>query len=245
MKRCSKCKIDKNFSFFNKNKGKRSKDGYSNQCKQCAHEYYVQNKERIAEYSANYFKKKYSVNKDKFLNRNKEYMVNNKPKIRARSLKNKERIKYTGKKWAEKNKERIKQVRQLYEQNNKEKRNKRVRERIKSNPKTKMAALLRSSIYLILKNRFGNPKSKKTLELLGCDFDFFKAFIERQFKRGMRWENHGRYGWHIDHKIPIASAKTDNELILLFHYTNLQPMWWRENIIKSDKILPTQMTLTI
>ena len=46
----------------------------------------------------------------------------------------------------------------------------------------------------------------------------------------MTWENHGlyngelNYGWDIDHIIPFSSAKTEEDIIKLSHYTNLQPL---------------------
>ena len=46
----------------------------------------------------------------------------------------------------------------------------------------------------------------------------------------MNWSNHGKYngefnfGWDIDHIIPISSAKSEEEIIQLNHYTNLQPL---------------------
>jgi len=49
----------------------------------------------------------------------------------------------------------------------------------------------------------GAKKSAHTMELLGCSLDFLRAYLERQFKRGMTWENHGN-AWHIDHIIPLA-----------------------------------------
>jgi hypothetical protein len=51
----------------------------------------------------------------------------------------------------------------------------------------------------------------------------------------MNWSN--RKEWHIDHIIPLSSAKTEEELLKLFHYTNLQPLWANDNIKKSNKIL--------
>jgi len=51
----------------------------------------------------------------------------------------------------------------------------------------------------------------------------------------MNWENYGK--WHIDHIIPLASAKNKEEMENLFHYSNLQPLWASDNFKKSDKIL--------
>ena len=51
----------------------------------------------------------------------------------------------------------------------------------------------------------------------------------------MSWDNYG--DWHIDHIIPLSSAKTEEEIYKLAHYTNLQPLWAEDNIKKSNKIL--------
>jgi hypothetical protein len=82
-------------------------------------------------------------------------------------------------------------------------------------------------------------KTKKTLELLGCSWQEARDHIQSQFKEGMTWENHGFYGWHIDHIIPCSSFDlTDLEQQKkCFHYTNLQPLWWKDNISKGSKIL--------
>ena len=89
----------------------------------------------------------------------------------------------------------------------------------------------------------GTVKSSTTKELLGCNPDELRGHIESQFTNGISWDNYGVYGWHIDHIIPCASFDlTDPEQQKeCFHYTNLQPLWWRDNIIKSDK-LPHELT---
>ncbi len=84
--------------------------------------------------------------------------------------------------------------------------------------------------------RMGWSKKSKTQDILGCDWETFVEHIENQFKEGMTWENHGRYGWHYDHIIPIASAETEEDVIRLNHYTNFQPLWAEDNLRKSDKI---------
>lgn len=77
-------------------------------------------------------------------------------------------------------------------------------------------------------------KGKKTEEILGCTMDFFISYIESKFQEGMSFDNYGK--WHIDHIIPLATAQTEEDIYKLCHYTNLQPLWARDNIIKSDKI---------
>lgn len=83
----------------------------------------------------------------------------------------------------------------------------------------------------------GNFKKGKTINLLGTDIIGLKLYLESKFTEGMSWENYGLHGWHIDHIIPLSSAKTQEEFYLLCHHTNLQPLWCIDNLSKSDKIL--------
>jgi len=80
-------------------------------------------------------------------------------------------------------------------------------------------------------------KKQNFNEVLGCTPEFLKEHLEQQFTEGMSWDNHELYGWHIDHKIPLSSAKTEEEIYKLCHYTNLQPLWAKDNLKKSNKIL--------
>lgn len=82
--------------------------------------------------------------------------------------------------------------------------------------------------------RKGYTRKSKTYEILGCSYQEFKLYIESQFVYGMGW--HNRSLWHIDHHIPLATAKTEEDVVALTHHTNLKPMWARDNILKSDKI---------
>ena len=65
----------------------------------------------------------------------------------------------------------------------------------------------------------------------------FGKVVEEQFVDGMSWDNYGIYGWHIDHIIPLSSAKTEEEIFKLCHYTNLQPLWAVDNLKKSNKLI--------
>ena len=79
----------------------------------------------------------------------------------------------------------------------------------------------------------GFIKKISTLEFLGCDWETFKLHIESQFKEGMSWDN--RELWDLDHIIPISEGKTFEDIILLSHFTNFQPLWRLDNIKKSNK----------
>lgn len=77
-------------------------------------------------------------------------------------------------------------------------------------------------------------KGSGKLEYLKCSVEFLRSYLESKFKSGMTWENHGLFGWHIDHIIPLSSANTKKELIKLCHYTNLQPLWAIDNLKKGN-----------
>lgn len=80
----------------------------------------------------------------------------------------------------------------------------------------------------------GFSKTSKTCEILGCTFEQFKYYIESQFTDGMSWLVFDKI--HIDHVIPLSSVKTIEEIIKLNHYTNLQPLWARDNLKKGAKL---------
>jgi len=82
--------------------------------------------------------------------------------------------------------------------------------------------------------RQGLKKNKALEVILGTSVQETKKHLEKQFKKDMSWENKNL--WHIDHIIPLSSAKTEKDLYVLCHYKNLQPLWARENIIKGSKV---------
>lgn len=77
--------------------------------------------------------------------------------------------------------------------------------------------------------------SSKTLRLIGCTSQKLRRHIEMQFLPGMGW--HNRTKWHVDHIVPLASALSEEELIQLFHFTNLRPIWGSDNLKKGDQKL--------
>lgn len=87
------------------------------------------------------------------------------------------------------------------------------------------------------KNKESVKKSLKTEQILGCTFAEFKDHIEQQMPIGKSIKDLGQFKYHIDHNIPLAKANTKEEVIKLCHYTNLQPLWWEDNLMKKDKQL--------
>jgi len=80
-------------------------------------------------------------------------------------------------------------------------------EKYKEDPSIRIMHNTRTKITKVLK---GISKSVKTHELLGCDSQFLKNWLEYQFDSKMSWDNYGEY-WHIDHVIPCDSFELNNE----------------------------------
>ena len=97
-----------------------------------------------------------------------------------------------------------------------------------------MRHILSSRIRTVLKNN----KSKSSISLLGAPIAQVRKHIEERWQAGMTWENHTLKGWHIDHIIPCASFDLSDpeQQEKCFHYTNLQPLWWRDNLEKGANI---------
>jgi len=135
-------------------------------------------------------------------------------------------------------KEAIIKYQKEYYSNNKKKIRDRQREyntkRYRKDPLFRTRVLLSSRLWKASKG-IGFTKTNKTENILGCSYEEFMVYIEKKFKKGMTWENQGQ--WHLDHVIPLSVAKTQEELEKLCHYTNLQPLWAKDNLSKSNKIM--------
>jgi hypothetical protein len=214
---CSKCKEDKKVCEFGNSKS--SKDGLLYCCKKC-------NNER----SKNYVKENYQKTLEqhrKWTAKNPEWVYNRHKKWREE---NPEKIKEIRQNWLEKNPEK----RLEYRKNYKPRKHQQRKERRKIDPLFVLTNNLRSRMYKFLIT-LNITKKNTTFEIVGCSPQELKEHLENKFVPGMSWEN--RAEWHIDHIIPLSSAKTEEELYILCHYTNLQPLWAEENLKKSNKIL--------
>ena len=197
-----------------------NKEKIKEQCKQ----YYLDNKERAKQYRIDNIEKI------------KQYRLDNKEREKQYYLDNKEKANEKNKQRYLNNKEKIKEQCKQYRLNNKEKINKREIYKKKIDPLYKLSYNLRTRIYFAIKSKSWN-KNNTTAEILGCDFETVKKHLENQFIDNMSWDNHGLFGWHIDHIKPLAKATTQEELYKLCHYTNLQPLWAADNLSKGAKEL--------
>lgn len=184
-----------------------------NLCKECMKDYkrsyHLNNKENIS-----LLKKEYYIsNKEDILDKRKENYSNNKDK----------KLEYQ-KEYATLNKEKISIYKMEYQRN-----------RRKTDPIFKLKYVVGRMIRNSLKYK-GLSKNKKSMDILGCSIEFFKSYIEERFVDDMSWDNYGT-SWDIDHKIPLSTAVTEEQVLGLNHYTNLQPLDSHINRnVKRDKL---------
>jgi hypothetical protein len=163
---------------------------------------------------------------------NKIYRENNKEKRKIYYQKNKEYLSKQKKHYYNLNQKRWKIYREKYKQRV----NKYLKQRRDNDLNFRLETIYRNRINTALRQ---NSKKSRTLELLGCSIEQLREHLEKQFKSGMNWDNYGRGGWHIDHIRPCSSfdLSQKEEQAKCFNYTNLQPLWAKENLEKRDKIL--------
>jgi hypothetical protein len=252
-KKCSKCFAIKTYYDFNRNKS--TLDGFNFQCKSCAAE--SNKRDRVLHKEAR-LQTGY-----RWLDKNRE-QVNNRNRIRYHEtpgVKEKnnadsklfreahpEYFQEKGREYREEHPEYFKDKMQEFQEKNPEyfKDYSRINGKIRyHDPEDtyKVKVTLRNRLNGLLK-KSGATKTISALKLLGCTIDEFWIRMEATFhdciKTGevMTRENHGKKGWHIDHIRPCASFDlTDvEEQKKCFHYTNLQALWWWENLAKGDKV---------
>jgi hypothetical protein len=222
---CTKCKLNKELDKFRYRKDKGRNISF---CKECEYndnrEWYKKNPDKVKKYNSSY----YVENSEVVKKQTKNYILNNQ-----------EKVKIARKKHYEKNQDEIKNKRKEYYDSNKEKvllcNSNYVKKRIKGDVIFKLIINVRSRMSAYV-NKNKIHKNNNTFNIVGITPIELKEYLEKKFQDGMCWENYGTYGWHIDHIVPLSIAKTEEELYKLCHYTNLQPLWREENLLKGNKL---------
>jgi hypothetical protein len=202
MKLCPICNKEK--EKFNFSQDKSSKDGLKYKCKEC-----------VKIYRKEYNKKEENKNK------NKEYCVKNKDKIKQIKQEyynnNKEIHNIRVKKWRFQNKDKTKNYEKKYREKNKE------------------YFKIKNSIFCRLWGSIKNKSKKnyKTEHYLGCSINDYKNYLENLFYPEMNWGNHGKI-WEIDHIIPVSNfdLTKEEEIFCCFNYKNTQPLFKTTEISK-------------
>lgn len=203
---CKKTKIENEFYFYS---GK-----YSSRCKLCLiSKIRIYQKTEAGIKSRKKSKKKYKLTKN-----------------------GKEIERISRERWKKRNPEKCRAYQHRYEtsiRGKKLKKEYRAKKR-SSDPNYKIIVTLRKRLWKALNKGF---KHGSAVESLGCTIQELREHIEKNFQPGMSWNNHGLRGWHIDHIKPLSSFDlTDREQFLqACHYTNLQPLWAKDNLVKGSK----------
>jgi hypothetical protein len=211
---CSVCEIEQDINNFHKNKN--SSDGYKSKCKECRK---IESKDRYLN-NLEYFERYRKENRDKIIESLTEWRKNN-PEYRM--------------KYYKENYEKEIGYYKLNHEKNKKKQREYVKQKYQNNILYSLKIKLNGRLHKVLKKN-DLTKNYKFCDILGCNLQEFKLYFESKFTEGMSWELMGKE-IHIDHITPCDSAKEEEHLIKLFHYTNLQPLWAKDNIKKSNKII--------
>lgn len=203
---CNICKINKDIDEFYNTSNGRGLYGKGSVCKEC------------------------QGKKDKIYREKNKNIISKKRSDFYNTDEGKEKFKKYYKKYYEKNKEIILPIILEKQKNNRLKINERQRKRYSEDPVFRLKQIIRRSILKNLK-LLNCKKNSATTEILGCNFDEFKIYLESKFEPWMNWDNYGKYkkglvnyGWDIDHIIPISKAKNEEDVYKLNHYTNLYPL---------------------
>ena len=234
---CTKCNLNKSLDEYSN--CKRGKYNKQPKCKECNKIYREINREKIIIYLNNY----YQENKEELIIKNNQRVQDNYEDVQEYKKKwyseNKETIAEKSKIRYVDNKESIQQYKKEYYQINKNRlikdNTKRREDRRKVDKLFDLKLTISSTIRTSIQKR--HKKSKTTNEILKCSIEEFKKHIESQFLNWMSWDNYGNAcevltyncSWDLDHIIPVSWAQTEEELYMLNHWSNFQPLCSKVN----------------
>jgi hypothetical protein len=254
VKICNKCNLELPISeFYIKNKDRGT---YDCKCKKCTYNSRIEysnryrsipeNREKIRE-SARQSKKKKALENRLIKQKLKEdalTLLNIEKEKKSQELERKRLAKEERNRLAKEERDRINAYRKTdeYKVEQKNKDNERRKLRWKNKWENNELFAIKHRLRTLVRNSFRkkgyNRFESRTEEIVGISYNEFKVYMESKFVNGMSWENRGE--WHIDHIIPLSAAKSQEELIALSHYTNLQPLWAMDNLKKGGKIISNE-----
>jgi len=108
------------------------------------------------------------------------------------------------------------------------------REKYINDPQFRIIVKIRNRVSQVLK---GKMTSGSKLRDIGCTPKQLKKHIEKQFTEDMTWDNWSQNGWHLDHIKPLSSfdLTEESQFLKASHYTNIRPMWAKDNLKKNNK----------
>lgn len=238
-KKCTKCGIDLPLSEFYEKKLSGGRTGHESYCKTCRKAVGAEWRQNNPNYASKWNERHREErriscarwlqdNPEKAKAANRRWRKSNPNKKRTIDVRwrknNPEKARAAKTRWRKSNLEKARAVKNNYE-----------KKRKAADPGYKLMKNIRNAMNMALKHSY---KAGHTTELLGCSFEYLRIHLEGQFIQGMTWDNYGREGWHIDHIIPVSyfDHGDPEQQKRAWHYTNLQPLWAKDNIRKSNKI---------
>ena len=180
-----------------------------------------------------YDKQRYLAKKEEIKARVNKYREENPEKVKSTKRKYREEHKeeIAAKKRADyhANPEPAKRRAKEWRQKNKSKYNAYCKKRLDDDINARLAHRLRTQIGTYIHRH-------TAVEELGCTIREFREYLAERFIDGMTWQNYGE--WHVDHIKPLASfdLTDEDQFKEACHYTNLQPMWAKDNQSKGRKL---------
>lgn len=187
-------------------------------------------------------KKQYYIkNRLSILEGKKKYYKDNRGRIRATqkiySVNNLEYMKNKNRKYRVANQVRMAANQKMYYLNNKAKILTSVKEYRNRRLKNDKLFAFKNNLSVALRYSFkkrGYIKTRRTEKILGCTIKELWLHLEKQFEPWMNWSNYGSVNgripkqtnqcWDVDHIIPLNTAKAENDILRLNHYSNLRPL---------------------
>lgn len=258
-KLCNNCKIYRPLSAFYKSAY--SSDGFQTQCKECQNKkrkkyyeehktaerakrkkYYAENilkcKERARKYRAQNPRKRTErdrrLDKIRYDNRTEDQKEKRRIWEREYQRANKDKVAEWHKKYREAHKQQLKEYDKKYREENKEKLRLARLNRLQSDRNFKLKEQTRNMVRYALREK-GHRKNSRTKDIVGCELDFLCDYLFKTWEKnyGQPWDGEP---YHIDHIVPLATAHSEEEIIKLCHYTNLQLLTPEDNMEKSDRL---------
>lgn len=228
-KRCTDCSAYKDASEFPTRKGKTEGSlRVSKKCRCCfrlaARQYTASRPAESIAAERNKAKMYREKNREACIARQKTWAIKNSQKVAEKK-----------RAWAKANPKKVKELARASYLRNKENLSEARRVRYREDPLFALKIVLRNRLSRLLRMK-SRPKTFSGQEVLGCSISQLYEHLQNQFAPGMSWENRGT--WHVDHVVPLSSAKNESDLKALCHFSNLQPLWGRDNISKGAKVNP-------
>ncbi|MDD5538720.1 MAG: hypothetical protein PHF12_07125 [Candidatus Omnitrophica bacterium] len=242
--KCKQAKILESFPYQVKSRGYRASI-----CRECGKEvsrqYAATHREESNKHKREWIKK----NPEKAKESARRYAEKHPEKVSERSKRYRQRhpesVSAYNKKYRAENPDFIRELKREWVAKNIDsvnvQRQKRLRERFLNEPEYEKRYRLRLNMSNSINISLDGKKNGRSWEkLVGYTLEDLIRHLEKHFLPGMTWENRGKGGWHVDHKIPISvfniTSPDDIDFKKCWALKNLRPLWEADNLKKKDRI---------